>query len=212
MANSAAMEIPKAVLKRLPRYLSYLKSLPANSPENISAPVIAYAMRLGQVQVRKDLAYVTKSGKPRKGYVLRDLISDLERFLGYDHTDEALLVGAGKLGKALLGYDGFKEYGLNISIAFDKVSSSGITENGKFILPISEFPAYCKSTKARIGIICVPMDQAQNICDLMVANGIKAIMNLAPVHLSVPKDVIVQNTNLAASLALLSKELTDKGL
>ena len=112
-------ELSKAVLKRLPGYLSYLKSLPEDSSPFISATSIAVALNMGEVQVRKDLAVVSKAGKPKVGYPRADLIENISRYLCYDNTTDAILVGAGKLGQALLGYSGFAAYGLNILAAFD---------------------------------------------------------------------------------------------
>ena len=109
-------EISKAVLKRLPGYLSYLKGLDA---QYISATAIATALNMGEVQVRKDLAAVSDGGRPKIGYERLSLMEDISSFLGYDNATDAILVGAGKLGQALLGYSGFEAYGLNILAAFD---------------------------------------------------------------------------------------------
>ena len=109
-----AKEISKSTLKRLPVYLSYLKSLPEDGPAHISATALAAALSMGEVQVRKDLALVSNGGRPKIGYLREGLIQDIEDFLGYANTNDAVLVGAGKLGRALLGYNGFEEYGLNI--------------------------------------------------------------------------------------------------
>lgn len=196
--------ISQSVLNRLPMYLNYLKSLPSSIPSNISATAIANALNMGEVQVRKDLAAVSDGGKPKIGYIVSDLIDQLEIFLGYKDVDDAVIIGAGKLGKALLDYEGFTGYGLNIVAAFD--INESLTD--KKIFPMSKFEDLCKRMKIRIGIITVPADQAQAVCDLMVKNGILAIMNFAPVHLNVPQNVILHNENLATSLALLSKKLT----
>ena len=112
-------KVSKFVLKRLPAYLAYLKSLPDTAPDHISATTLANALGMGQVQVRKDLAIVSDGGRPKIGYLRKDLINDIEQFLGYDNTTDAVLIGAGKLGQALMGYKGFDEYGLNILAAFD---------------------------------------------------------------------------------------------
>ena len=111
--------ISKSVLKRLPGYLAYLKSMPENSPNHISATALAAALGMGEVQVRKDLAMVSDGGRPKIGYLREALIDDIEQFLGYDNTTDAVLIGAGKLGQALMAYRGFEEYGLNIRAAFD---------------------------------------------------------------------------------------------
>ena len=112
-------KISKFVLKRLPGYLSYLKSLPEDGSAHFSATTLANALGMGQVQVRKDLAMVSDGGRPKIGYLRSALIEDIEQFLGYDNTTDAVLIGAGKLGQALMGYKGFDEYGLNVLAAFD---------------------------------------------------------------------------------------------
>ena len=104
-------KISKAVLKRLPGYLAYLKNMPEGSSPNISATALANALDMGEVQVRKDLAMVSDGGRPKIGYQREALIDDIEQFLGYDNTTDAVLIGAGKLGQALMGYTGFDEYG-----------------------------------------------------------------------------------------------------
>lgn len=192
-------------------YLSYLKSLPGDAPQNISATSIADAMNLNQVQVRKDLAAVSSSGRPRVGYVRQDLIREIEQFLGYDAADDAVIAGAGKLGKALLDYKGFKDYGLNILAAFDVDERIVGTElNGKPILHISKIQDTCRRLNIRIGIITVPVEYAQMVCDQFVESGVLAVWNFAPVHLKVPEHILVQNENMAASLAVLSNHLKAK--
>lgn len=203
--------ISQATLKRLPIYFTYLKSLSPHGPANISATAIAAALDMGEVQVRKDLASVSKAGRPKVGYAVADLIHELEAFLGYDDVTDAVIVGAGKLGRALLDYGGFSEYGLNIVAGFDiRESLEGETEGGKSIFGLSRFPDLCRRMNIRIGIITVPAESAQAACDLMVENGIVAILNFAPVHLKVPEGVLLQNENIAASLAGLSNRLLER--
>jgi len=197
-------ELSKAVLKRLPSYLSYLKSLPEDGPVYISATGIANALNMGEVQVRKDLAVVSKAGKPKIGYPRADLVENISRYLCYDNTTDAILVGAGKLGQALLGYSGFEAYGLNILAAFDAFPASG---SEKPILPMEELEAFCRDHNVHMGIITVPAEHAQQVCDRMIQCGIKAIWNFAPVHLDVPASTLVQNENMATSLAVLSMHL-----
>lgn len=201
-------EISKSVLKRLPSYLTYLKSLPPDSPPNISATALAAALSMGEVQVRKDLALVSDGGRPKVGYMRQSLIADIEQFLGYDNTTEAVLIGAGKLGQALLGYSGFAEYGLEIVAAFDADETlDGKTESGKPIYAISKLPQFCQERKVLMGIITVPA-AAQQVCDLLIANGIKAVWTFAPAHLDVPPHILVQYENMATSLAVLSVHLS----
>jgi redox-sensing transcriptional repressor len=203
--------VSTAALRRLPIYLNYLKSLPANAPANISATTLAGVLDMGEVQVRKDLAAVSTSGKPRIGYIVEDLVEDLEEYLGYKDVNNAIIVGAGKLGRALLDYSGFEQYGLHVAAAFDaEESRTGQTESGKQIFPMSRFEELCDRMKVRIGIITVPALTAQRVCDEMIRCGILAIWNFAPVHLNVPETILVQNENMAASLAMLSKHLNEK--
>ncbi len=204
-------EISRATLKRLPTYLSFLKSLPAETVVNISATALAAGLHMGEVQVRKDLALVSNGGRPKIGYNREALIADIERFLGYGNMNDAVLIGAGKLGRALLGYSGFAEYGLNIVAAFDADDALiGTSKSGKPIMHLSRLPEVCKQKKIRIGIITVPADQAQQVCDLLIQNGIRAVWNFAPKHLNVPEHILVQNENMAASLALLCKHLNEQ--
>ena len=200
-------KISQSVLKRLPGYLVYLKNMPEDAPDHISATALANALGMGEVQVRKDLAIVSDGGRPKIGYLREGLIEDIEQFLGYDNTTDAVLIGAGKLGQALMGYIGFDDYGLNITAAFDRNPGAGKTDEGKPIYPIEKLGAYCKANKILMGIITVPASQAQLVCDELIAGGVKAIWNFAPTHLEVPENILVQNENMATSLAVLSVHL-----
>ena len=192
----AVSSIPRQTLMRLPVYLSYLKGLGAQAPANISSAAIAAALNLGPVQVRKDLACLPCTGRPKTGYVTTELIRALEHFLGYDDTANAFVVGAGKLGRSLMSYSGFAHYGLNILAAFDTDPTLVGTQ--------------CSRLGVHIGIITVPAAAAQSVCDLMVRGGILAIWNFAPVRLSAPGDVLIHNENMASSLAVLSRPLAER--
>ncbi len=200
-------KIPKSVLKRLPGYLAYLKNMPENAPLHISATALAAALGMGEVQVRKDLAMVSDGGRPKIGYLRESLIEDIEQFLGYDNTTDAVLIGAGKLGQALMAYKGFSDYGLNILAAFDARPKKEKTDEGKPIYSTAELSRYCRANNVLMGIITVPAEAAQEVADLLIAGGIKAIWNFAPVHLDVPANILVQNENMATSLAVLSVHL-----
>lgn len=195
---------------RLARYLNYLKRLPDGAPANISATAIARALDLNQVLVRKDLASVSDGGKPKVGYVALDLIADIEHFLGHDNCTDAVLVGVGNLGKALLSYGKFEDYGLNIVAAFDKNPDLIGTEiAGKNVVDAQKITNLCKRMSIRIGIIAVPDVYAQGVCDALIAGGIRAIWNFAPVNLKMPENVVVKNEDMAASLAILTKRLAE---
>ena len=200
-------EISKSVLKRLPGYLSYLKNLPEDVNAYISATALANALGMGEVQVRKDLAMVSDGGRPKVGYLRTQLVEDISQFLGYDNTTDAILIGAGKLGQALLAYTGFEAYGLNILAAFDVAPFADMTKEGKPIYPLTQLESFCKNNNVLMGIVTVPAACAQQVCDKLIANGIKAVWNFAPIHLDVPSNILVQNENMATSLAVLSMHL-----
>ena len=202
--------VPTQTLRRLPIYLNYLKSFRQIEPVNISATVIADAVGLGDVQVRKDLAMVCDGGRPKTGYIRAQLIRDIESFLGYDNADTAVIAGVGSLGRALLSYKGFCNFGLNILAAFDTDPTIvGSVIHGKEVLSAGKMTELCARMKIRIGIITVPAEHAQAVCDMLVAGGVSAVWNFAPVHLNVSKDVLVKSENLAGSLALLSQHLKE---
>ena len=197
----------KATLGRLPRYLQFLKELPADTTPYISAAAIARALHLGEVQVRKDLGSVSGRGKPRIGYAREDLIHSLEECLGCGRMTSAVLVGAGKLGKALLEYDEFERYGVRIAAAFDCGTVPIRLSNAIEILPMREFESFCRKERIQIGIITVGSGSAQEVCDQMVRSGIAAIWNFAPCSLRVPEGILLRQENLALSLAHLNNQL-----
>ena len=199
--------ISKATLGRLPSYLEFLRNLPPDKVPYISATAIAKHLGLGEVQVRKDLAAVSGAGKPKLGYVTAELVEKLENCLGCNRLTSAVLVGAGRLGRALLQYDEFEKYGVKISAAFDSnervISLGSKTE----ILPMNQFEYFCKTKNIKLGIITVGEGSAQAVCDQMVKSGITAIWNFAPYKLNVPAGILLQNENLALSLAHLNNQL-----
>ena len=200
--------IPKATLGRLPQYLEYLRSLP-EIRRTISATAIAKALSLGDVQVRKDLASVCGAGKPKIGYEIDKLITDIESHLGYERLTNAVLVGAGKLGGALLDYDGFEDFGVKIVAGFD-CNETVLTKGTKDILPIRDIEVYCREHDVKLGIITVGQGSAQDVCDKLVQSGIKAIWNFAPVTLKVPNGVLLKQENLALSLAYLNNQISNQ--
>jgi len=211
VADKSASAVSKATIQRLPMYLNCLKAKQQENIKNISARVIADELRFNEVQVRKDFASVSNfGGRPKTGYETDVLIADIEDFLGYNNPKNAVLVGVGQLGSALLSYRGFEEYGLNIVAGFDinpKVVSLDI--NGKHIFHLDDIEKVCSKLGVKIGIITVPMQNAQMVCNRLVQSGILAIWNFAPAHLKVPKNILVHNENMAVSLAFLSKHLEE---
>ena len=203
MANDS---LPRATLGRIPLYIQYLKDLPDGAPLNVSAPVIARGLSLGEVQVRKDLAMISGSGKPRTGYQRYQLLEDLERRLGYHDFTGAVLVGAGKLGRALLDYDGFEEFGIKVLAGFDRNEKTIRISGGRHVFPIGEIESFIGENNVKLGIITVGQGSAQEVCNRLVAAGVRAIWNFAPCALSVPDGVLLKQENLALSLAHLNSQ------
>ena len=199
--------ISKATLGRLPSYLEFLRNLPPDKVPYISATAIAKHLGLGEVQVRKALAAVSGAGNPKLGYVTAELVEKIEDFLGCNQLTSAVLVGAGKLGRALLQYDEFEKYGVKISAAFDSNERAISLGSKTEILPINQFEYFCKTQNIKLGIITVGEGSAQAVCDQMVKSGITAIWNFAPCKLKVPVGILLQNENLALSLAHLNNQL-----
>lgn len=202
--------ITKAVLGRLPQYLSFLEDISNRNVPFISATKIAKELSLGEVLVRKDLNMVCGKGRPKLGYRTDDLLKSIKSYLRCGDATPAVLVGAGKLGKALLGYDGFEEYGVRIAAAFDCSEQVLTTDGSPRILPMSEFGDFCKNNEVQIGIITVGAQNAQDVCRQMLENGITAIWNFAPCKLNVPEGILFRQENLAVSLAYLNSQLLNR--
>jgi redox-sensing transcriptional repressor len=202
-------DIPVFSLQRLPMYLNYLRALPEGEGGNyISSGAIAKALGLGEVLVRKDLAYTACVGRPKVGYVISELIAALEEYLCCNNRKNAIIVGVGGLGRALLSYNGFDHYGIEMVAAFDNDSQKiGMNISGKQVYSIDDINAVVKEHNAVLAIIAVPSAAAQNVCNSLCGAGVKAILNFAPVRLNVSEDVNVINMDVAANLAVLAANL-----
>ena len=199
--------ISAASLKRMPQYLRVLKEKQQKNEEFISSATIAKELMLNSIQVRKDLAFVSESeGKPRVGFEVSELIKNLEDFLALKKSVDAIIIGAGRLGHALLNYNGFEN---NISIVATFDSDKNKCDNNK-VFYISKMESIIKRNNIDIGIIAVPKAEAQKVCDQLISYGIKAIWNFAPTHIKVPDGIILKNEDLSASLSILLKMVENK--
>ncbi len=206
--NDPLKSVPVNTVRRLPAYLRLVKILQARDREVVSSSHIARDLDLEPIQVRKDLQITGIIGKPKLGYSIPDLIEAIESFLGWNEMSRAFLAGAGNLGAAIIGYHGFVNYGLDIVAAFDNSPSLvGKTVNGKEVLPVEKLPDLAQRMHPHIGIITVPAEVAQSMADLMFFGGIRAIWNFAPVALSMPDNVVVENVHFSSSLAVLTSKI-----
>lgn len=196
-------DIPVTSLQRLPVYLNYLK---AQASEGfISSGAIARALGMGEVLVRKDLAFTSAQGRTRVGYSRTELIAALEDYLGCNDKKKTVIFGAGELGKALMSYDGFSNYGIEIVAAFDVDSAKvGTYVGGKPVFGVENAAKKLVELNPRLAVLCVPASVAQEVADTIVGCGVKKILNFAPVLLRVEAGVIVRNIDVAANLAILS--------
>ena len=204
-----AKSIPEPTLRRLPVYYRFLKQLRETGKVGVSCTTIGAELRLDSTQVRKDIEMTGTAGRPKIGYEINELINSIERFLGWDNLTEAFLVGAGHLGEALLGYQGFADSGLNIVAAFDiDPNKCHRVIHGKHIRHIDKLTSLMRRMRVRFGIITVPASEAQQTANLLVEGGAQAIWNFAPIRIKVPDRVFVANEDLYCSLAVLSQKMT----
>ena len=198
-------------LNRLPLYLRILIQLKNEGNEYVNSKTLASYMGTNDEQVKKDLQIVSnKPGKPKIGRSIDELITDIEEFLGYNEESDAIIIGTGKLGNALLNYSGFPAQGINIVAGFDNDPQKiGKKVNGKMIYDIRNIDFILPKINAKIAIITTPASVAAEVANILVEAGIKAIWNFSQAIL-VLNDVIVENVDLASSLAVLSHRLKEK--
>ena len=188
----------EALYSRIPCFIEFLEKY---SEDFISSTILANALNYGEVQVRKDLAKISFGGRPKIGYRVSSLLSDLKHYMGYDISVKAVIVGMGRLGEALNHYRGFEKLNLEIVAAFDI--------NDRYF-QLSDFKKICFENSVSLGIITVPKESAQEVADMMVESNIRAIWNFASSSLVVPNECLVKNENMAHSLTILLKLLKDK--
>lgn len=206
---------PKVSLKqieRYPVYLNVLLSLRNSGIDKVTSHLLADALGVSEEQVRKDLQIVSpNSSKPGCPRDVDTLINHLKDYLGYNSTNKAVLVGVGHLGSALLSFKGFDDYGLDIVAGFDiDPSLTGELINDKPIYSIFNLDNKIKELGVEVAIVATPKDVTQEIVNKLINSGIKAIWNFVPIHLEHPKDVIVENMDLARSLAVFFHRINNK--
>jgi len=195
--------ISMAVIKRLPKYYRYLKELLKNDVERISSKELGEKIGFTASQIRQDLNNFGDFGQQGYGYNVKDLYNQIGLILGLDREYTAVLIGAGNIGQAIANYR-FNENGLNIVAIFDaNPKLVGIKIRDVEIKDIDYLDNFLEENKIDIGIICVPKNNAQVVCDKLVKGGVKGIWNFAPVDLVIPEDVMVENVHLSESLLTL---------
>jgi len=197
------IEVSRATIGRLPKYLAFLENSPKVSHEpgaTISSSVIARELGLGEVQVRKDLSSVAGAGRPKVGFDVADLTDSIERFLGRRKLEPVVVIGAGRLGTAILNYNGLAEYGFEVIAAFDR---GRIKPGDPRIFTMEQLPDFCREHGVTMAVVAVPDYACQEVCNNAVEAGITKIVNFSSVKPEVPSGVFVEHLNIALSLAAL---------
>lgn len=201
-------KVPEPTLRRLPWYLSVCRLLKAKGEVYVSSTRLSKETNIVASQIAKDLSCVNIVGRTRVGYEIDNLLAVLEDFLGFTTVHKAFLFGVGRLGGALLNDSGLKQFGLEVVAAFDtNPRIVGHSIAGIPVYHINELEAKMRRHQVKIGILTVPIDNAQEVADKMVVWGIKAIWNFTPLRIRVPENIVVQNTSLYAHLSLMFNRL-----
>lgn len=208
MNKDAIISIPLPTIRRYPAYLRLLKDYQQSGEDWVSATRLAVDLRLKPIQVRKDMACTGVEGKPKVGFEIDGLIRAIEHHLGWDNTSDAILIGAGNLGAALIGYKGFENYGLRIVAILDADAKKvGMKVSGITVQSMEHLEEVIDRLGVNIAVLTLPAVYAQETAERLVAAGIKGIWNFAPKTLTLPEHIIVQRTDLATSFAELSSRL-----
>jgi redox-sensing transcriptional repressor len=205
MRDGDKRHVPSVTVPRLALYLRKLRELRAGGVERVSSKDLAAMIDLNAAQIRKDFSYFGEFGTRGVGYAVPRLIAEITRSLGLDHTWNVIIVGAGLLGTALARYRGFAEQGFKLTGMFDSSATViGADFGSGRVRPIEGLEEFCAETRVDIALVTVPVAEAQATVDRLVAAGVRAILNFAPVKVVAPKDVTVRPVDLSSELMFLS--------
>lgn len=201
-------QISQAVIRRLPRYYRYLTDMEKRGEDRVSSFKMSEEMGLNASQIRRDLNCFGGFGQQGYGYSVEKLKKEIAHILGLDKRYNVIVIGAGRIGQALMGYDSFEKEAFNMAAIFDNDKNKiGMRVNGSPVKHIDELPAYLNENKADIAMLCTPGENAKQAARVLTDCGIKAIWNFAPIDIEAPKDVAVENVHLSDSLYVLSYKL-----
>lgn len=207
----AGKEISAAVIQRLPRYYRYLTELLESGVERISSKELSERMQVTASQIRQDLNNFGGFGQQGYGYNIEFLHTEIGKILGLDKEYNMIIVGGGNIGQALAHYGDFRNLGFHVRAIFDIDPELFGKKIGEVqIRPMEEMEEFVKSNQVDIGVVAVQKGVASEVAGQMVALGIKALWNFAPIDLTVEKDVIVENVLLSESLMKVSYCLQDR--
>jgi redox-sensing transcriptional repressor len=197
----ATNEAPDIVVGRLPIYLRALTFMAEEGQEITSSQELSEKLGISSAQIRKDLSHFGEFGKQGTGYEIAYLRDQLKRILHVERTWPVALVGYGDLGHALADYAGFAPKGFEIVAVFDSAQHKiGQKVAGKEVMDLTELPRVVREQAIKVAIVAVPSSAAQKVTDTLIESGIKAILNYAPINISVPAEIQVQYIDPAAHL------------
>lgn len=195
------MEIPSVVIDRLPLYARALANLDSRSREVVSSQELGTLLNVTPAQIRKDLSYFGRFGKQGRGYNVRKLLDELRRILGLNRQWRIAIVGAGRLGRAIAGYEGFAPQGFRIVEAFDSDPATiGTAIDALVIKDTEDLERVLRESPVDIGIVAVPGDAAQKVIDALVRCNVRAILNYAPIAAHVPLGVQIKRIDPVLAL------------
>ena len=202
--NNTEQDIPNIVINRLPLYVRTLNDLKSMNQTTISSEHLGHLLQTTPAQIRKDFSHFGKFGKQGKGYNIDYLLEELREILNLNKSWNSCVVGVGKLGQAVINYQGFKDEGYLIKVAFDISLPKTKTINDIEIRSISDMNQYIKTLDIKIGIVTVPAIDAQGVIDRLIQSGVKGILNYAPMKPIIPKNVSCMNIDPILSLQSMS--------
>ncbi len=203
--------LPEPTLRRLPWYLAYVTMLDNLHVEHVSSTAISKELNVDASQIAKDLSFLNIKGKTRIGYDVHQLVRELEDFLGFKKIHNAVVIGTGSLGTALMGDRGLSQYGLNIVAGFDvNKDIVGTRVGGVPVYDIAQLKERQQYNNAQIAILTVPVNHSQEAADAAIEAGIKAIWNFTPIRIKVPSDVVIANTSIYAHLAIIYNRMAER--
>lgn len=205
--------ISMAVIRRMPKYHRYLYELLKNDIDRISSKELSEKIGFTASQIRQDLNNFGDFGQQGYGYNVKELYNEISKILGLDTSYKSVLIGAGNLGQAIANYSRFEKLGFQLKAIFDKNPKLvGLSIRGIQVMDIDDLPEFLNNNMIDIGVMCVPSQSAQEVADMLVNKGIKAIWNFAPADISVPKNVTVENVHLSESLMTLTYRMNEAKL
>ncbi len=210
-SRQSRSEVPEVVISRLPQYVRILNRLLEDGIQVVSSQQLGEKLQVTPAQIRKDLSYFGRFGKQGRGYSVSDLLDRLRQILGINSPWNVAVVGVGRLGRAILSYPGFNPDGFHLVAAFDQSNRVvGETVGGLVVRAMDELDQVVQQEKISIAIVAVPVEYTQNVVDQLVAGGVRAILNYAPITPQVREGIRIRNIDPVLSLQSMTYYISEE--